>query len=336
MSVRSVILVVLLPVVPALAQVVSYEADSFPEEEGWDPWPANYPADRWLQDGLLVQYAEIADPGPPELPEQDTYFYSLAEFAGSPTFFVEWNSWTDGPQEGIPSVAPSSLVAFGTVGVNYHTTISEDLIRILRDIDSPLVFVPIEPGVPHTYRIELYGDSLYLYYIDGELVDSDTPVGPYPTVDSEITFRGMAVFEAVYVWWDYIRFGVIPADGSGDFNSDSEVDSADLYFFQECLETEAGNWVACAWADFDADGDVDCDDWDLFQLAWTDLGDPPAMAQCSLTCPADLDGSDTVDAGDLALLLGAWGPGSFADLNGDDLVNASDLAELLGAWGACQ
>ena len=36
-------------------------------------------------------------------------------------------------------------------------------------------------------------------------------------------------------------------------------------------------------------------------------------------------------------MLGAWGanPGNIADLNGDDLVNAADLALLLGAWGPC-
>ncbi len=54
-------------------------------------------------------------------------------------------------------------------------------------------------------------------------------------------------------------------------------------------------------------------------------------------CAADLNGSGTVDAADLALLLGAWGsnPGHPADFNGDDAVNAADLALLLGAWGPC-
>ncbi len=49
---------------------------------------------------------------------------------------------------------------------------------------------------------------------------------------------------------------------------------------------------------------------------------------------ADLDGDGDVDAADLALLLGAWGPcgrcGS--DLNADGQVDAADLALLLGAW----
>lgn len=51
--------------------------------------------------------------------------------------------------------------------------------------------------------------------------------------------------------------------------------------------------------------------------------------------PADLNGDLVVDAADLALLLGAWGPnpGNPADINGDGVVNASDLALLLGTWG---
>lgn len=54
-------------------------------------------------------------------------------------------------------------------------------------------------------------------------------------------------------------------------------------------------------------------------------------------CPADLSGDGVINASDLALLLGAWGPnpGHPADLTDDGIVNASDLALLLGAWGGC-
>ncbi len=54
-------------------------------------------------------------------------------------------------------------------------------------------------------------------------------------------------------------------------------------------------------------------------------------------CKADLNGDGVVEAADLAILLGDWGPneGSLADFNADGIVAADDLAELLGAWGAC-
>jgi hypothetical protein len=55
-------------------------------------------------------------------------------------------------------------------------------------------------------------------------------------------------------------------------------------------------------------------------------------------CEGDLSGDGTVDATDLALLLGAWGPcGSVAaDLLPDGSIDAGDLALLLGAWGPCE
>lgn len=56
---------------------------------------------------------------------------------------------------------------------------------------------------------------------------------------------------------------------------------------------------------------------------------------CEDACPADLDGDGAVGAGDLAVLLGAWGGTGQADLDGSGSVGASDLAVLLGAWGAC-
>lgn len=52
----------------------------------------------------------------------------------------------------------------------------------------------------------------------------------------------------------------------------------------------------------------------------------------------DLDGDGDVDAFDLALLLGSWGPCGDcndcpADLDGNCTVGAADLAQLLGNWG---
>lgn len=52
-------------------------------------------------------------------------------------------------------------------------------------------------------------------------------------------------------------------------------------------------------------------------------------------CPADLNGSGTVDGADLGALLAAWGLGGAADLTGDGVVNGADLGSLLADWGAC-
>ncbi len=67
-----------------------------------------------------------------------------------------------------------------------------------------------------------------------------------------------------------------------------------------------------------------------------------AFAAHSIDCPdllpADFDGDGDVDAADLAMLLGSWGPCADckdcpADLDGDCTVGAADLAILLGSWG---
>lgn len=65
---------------------------------------------------------------------------------------------------------------------------------------------------------------------------------------------------------------------------------------------------------------------------------PCLLADSDVVVPGDLDGDGDVDAADLAILLGSWGPcpqqtGCPADLNGDGVVNAADLAIALGNWG---
>ena len=61
------------------------------------------------------------------------------------------------------------------------------------------------------------------------------------------------------------------------------------------------------------------------------------LNECDAECPQDLDGDGQVEAFDLAILLGSWGPCNDcpADFDGDGDVNAADLAQLLGAWGLC-
>ncbi|MCZ6654090.1 MAG: endonuclease [Planctomycetota bacterium] len=61
------------------------------------------------------------------------------------------------------------------------------------------------------------------------------------------------------------------------------------------------------------------------------------LDECDAACPQDLDGDGQVEAFDLAILLGSWGPceGCPTDFNGDRVVDAFDLAQVLGAWGLC-
>jgi len=61
--------------------------------------------------------------------------------------------------------------------------------------------------------------------------------------------------------------------------------------------------------------------------------DEVKMVVTSCGNPFDLDGDGSVNASDLAILLGNWGGSGAGDLNGDGSIDAADLAALLGAWG---
>jgi len=147
-----------------------------------------------------------------------------------------------------------------------------------------------------------------------------------------------------------------PTDKLGDADHDGDRDIDDFAIFAGCYNAPFA--PGCEMMDFDGSGGVDMGDFEAF-LGLFD-GTPPdcdddgtidmeeilldpsldtdgdgELDECD--CLGDLDGSGTVGAFDLAVLLGAWGvcEGCSADLNGDGVVGAFDLALLLGAWGEC-
>ena len=60
--------------------------------------------------------------------------------------------------------------------------------------------------------------------------------------------------------------------------------------------------------------------------------DVAAMVPSAPSNPSDLNGDGSVNASDLAALLGNWGSAGIGDINADGVANASDLALLLSAW----
>ncbi len=135
------------------------------------------------------------------------------------------------------------------------------------------MFVDIEPDVFHTQRLELYGASLYIWYIDGQIVDSGIPEGPYPFFFPVLVWGANPWFFENTTEWDYVRYGTIPNNASGDFNGDALITLADFYFFDECYAGSGPNvdvGPGCRWADMDQDGDVDFQDFARFQRAFTD------------------------------------------------------------------
>ncbi|UCC31483.1 MAG: hypothetical protein JSU86_04245 [Phycisphaerales bacterium] len=262
---------------PGLADVFSSEFFSVPVSEGWELLNQYCEPELWIDEGWYHQQLDLdaCPPGPQG--GHDSYVRWLTDFNGEPQFFLEFRVQTDGDRSEIPGGAPSVVAMGNFFGVVYHVTVARDLVQFLRDLDLPIWFIEIERGVPHTYRIELYPDR-YAFYIDAYLIDEGLPEGPFPAHDSLITWRGKSWYLPCHNAWDYIRYGVIPVDASGDYDSDAEIGLDDFYFFQECLANRRpginggpGNDAGpgCRFADFDFDDDVDLHDFAEFQLAFT-------------------------------------------------------------------
>ncbi len=274
---RYVLLTFVAAAVPGLAQaqLVSYDANSFPEEsgDGWIRLEALFPAERWLDAGWLFQ-APIVLPCPPKCWTQDYYRRKLTDQSGLSSWHLAWVMVTDGPQA-FGAVAPAVIVAGGTSGLLYHFTIAKDRARLIRGSQFPIVFADLEEGVPHLFRLELRNTpppGTYLFTIDGEVIDEGVAEGFYPTDDSRITFGASAAIEDSVTRWDFVRFGRIPDPGSGDMTGDGLIDLEDFRFFLECADAggpETDTMAGCLFADMDQDGDVDFHDFKTFQLAFT-------------------------------------------------------------------
>jgi len=118
--------------------------------------------------------------------------------------------------------------------------------------------------------------------------------------------------------------------GSAALNSHADSDGMLDYDWEPQISTDgAGNWLGVWSSSYDLGGTVGTDSDILLTRFQLLPGDCP--------CLPDLDGDGSVGAGDLAQLLGAWGPnpGHPADFNGDGVIDAPDLAQLLGSWGPC-
>jgi len=259
---------------PALvAQVFYSEFFSDPVSEGWGLIQRYCEPELWVERGWYHQVLDLdaCPPGPQG--GHDSYRRSLERFDGTTQFFAEFRIQTDGHSSEIPYGAPIVLVLGNDAGIGYHLTVARDLVQFYRAADLPIWFIEIEPGLTHTYRIELSADR-YAFYIDAYLIDGGVADGPFPAYSPRITWLGNSWQLPCHNAWDYIRYGVIPQDASGDYDSDGLATLDDFYFVHECLTNDrpgikcgpghnAG--PGCRFTDFDADGDTDLLDFAAFQ-----------------------------------------------------------------------
>ncbi len=270
----SVAVLLLVLGIPVVAEVVTSECDLFPTEEGWLLQDIFCDPEEWNEAGSFFQFVVLCEWAKPPTGQQSFYRRFLADFVGTERFFLEFKMETNGDRSEMTFGAPANL-ALGSQGPTaYNFTLAKDLVQFRRDSPIPSLFFDIEPGVPHTYRVELFGDALYILYIDGAIVDQGVPVGPYPSSNPSINFGSRSHFGDNTSEWHYFRLGDTPTPASGDYDSDSDIDSRDYFYFAECV-AERGNGPdvpsdpGCTWADMDADGDVDFADFARFQRAFT-------------------------------------------------------------------
>jgi hypothetical protein len=264
--------------VPVAAQVFSSEFFYDPVSEGWTLFQQYCEPEVWNDGGLYYQQLDFKACGPPPPPGggQDEYVIDIDEFNGSPAWFYEFRVMTNGDRSEIPGNAPTAISAFNFFGESYKVNIARDQVKLLSDNPDPVIFVDVTPDVFHTVRLELFNviAPTYIWYVNGVIVGAGLANGSFPSDDARLTWRGRAWFEPCENAWDYIRYGVIPIDHSGDFDSDSDLDLRDFYYLADCItqRNNAPNQPAdpgCQWADMDADNDVDLADWGVFQQHFT-------------------------------------------------------------------
>lgn len=174
-------------------------------------------------------------------------------------------------------------------------------------------------------------------------IDGDVAVVASDFNDTESTTASGAAYVFTYngkAWTQQVK--LVPSDPEtfALFGFDMELLNGELVVCAIASDEVAGAEVNAGSA-YHFPGIADCNNngtLDLIDInGGGSLDDNNNGVPDECECPTDLDGDGDIDAGDLAQLLGAWGPnpGNPADFNEDGVIDAADLAQLLGTWGPC-
>jgi len=255
-------------VASARGQVSSYECDVFPESAS-APWTTitDGTPQRWIDNGLFCQLVSG---------QFDGYKRFISEFTGSPSFFVTWREFTDSPRSAMPDV-PNGISVWSSASFTlFSFDVTADQVRLLRGDaggGGSVFLVDVQGSAFHTYYLAIHSDLSYSWYIDGAVVNSGQYPDHFPDASSAIQWWAESYIPdpPQTAKWAYVRYGVIPADHSGDFNNNGVADINDVYYFVDCLlspDYDAAG-PGCRWADMNADGKADGADIQLFVNAMT-------------------------------------------------------------------
>ncbi len=121
----------------------------------------------------------------------------------------------------------------------------------------------------------------------------------------------------------------------GDSNADGVVDDVDTTNFINCFTGDAAGPVPanCVTFDFDADTDVDCNDWLAFLAVWAGVGTPPTFAQCGVPCVDNVICDDAdICTTDLCLAGFCSNTVFYGDVDHNLTVNLFDLFCVLDGF----
>ena len=135
-------------------------------------------------------------------------------------------------------------------------------------------------GIPAALLIESWGNPYY--HTQDDSVDTPNYIDyAYATKMTRVVVGFLVDHAAVHV---------VPVDG--DYTGDGSVDEADLGELNACFSDSGmpATPEGCLFFDYDADGDVDCEDWRQFAFSWTSPEGPPTFWLCERTPPQTAEG----------------------------------------------
>jgi len=181
---------------------IAYEANDFPENEGWERQISNGGAVRSIENGLL--YLDTTA----DLWSNDFYRLSrnIDPFAGE-TFRAEWNLRVDaivGERDVEPSVGVFSDDAWA-IGLEFGR---DHLVSVFESYEA----VFYEPDMPHDFVMTSNDMREYILYLDGTMARKGSFVEVL--TPGFVTWGSGMLGVSSRNHWDFFRFGVVPEPGT--------------------------------------------------------------------------------------------------------------------------
>jgi hypothetical protein len=181
---------------------IAYEADDFPENEGWWHIWGGGTAERRIEDGMFV-LDTLHDPHIADFYQMN--MYGSLDPAPGEVFVMQWRLRIDeihGPDIGLAIFSDDRWA----VGLSFE----EGTVTSSFESGVSAVF---EPWVFHEFEFRSDDMQAYQLYIDGDLAME----GSFwlSLTDSKVNWGDGVQGASSLSRWDYVRFGVIPEPSCG-------------------------------------------------------------------------------------------------------------------------